>query len=144
MSRGVALVGCGLIGRKRAAALAPAKLVACADVVLDRAKALAAQHPGATAVERWQDAVTRPDVDVVIVAATNDALATVAMCASASITAIIPPCSKRAPSSIPVCLDGSCSCGGGTDTGGASAMRRSGDRTRRFQAAASSSTRAYI
>ena len=32
MSLGVAIVGCGLIGQKRAKALAGARLVACADV----------------------------------------------------------------------------------------------------------------
>ena len=38
---GVAIVGCGLIGRKRAAALAGARLVACADTEPARAMALA-------------------------------------------------------------------------------------------------------
>ena len=39
MSAGVAIVGCGLIGRKRAAALGSARLVACADLSRDRADA---------------------------------------------------------------------------------------------------------
>ena len=79
MSRplGVAIVGCGLIGRKRAAALPGGRLVACADLALERAGALASGTPGAVAVERWQDAVTRPDVDAVIVATTNDVLAAI-------------------------------------------------------------------
>ena len=34
MSHGVAIVGCGLIGRRRAGALAGARLTACADVVV--------------------------------------------------------------------------------------------------------------
>ncbi len=74
---GVAIVGCGLIGRKRAAALPGGRLVACADLVPERAAALA-QATGADAAPRWQDAVTRPDVDIVIVATTNDALVEVA------------------------------------------------------------------
>lgn len=77
MSVGVAVIGCGLIGKKRAAALAGARLVACADLDIARADVLAAAHPGTEAVARWQDAVVRPDVDVVVVATTNDALAPV-------------------------------------------------------------------
>ena len=81
MSLGVAIVGCGLIGRKRVAALPGGRLVACADMVLDRAKALAATVQGAEAFVDWRDAVARRDVDVVVVATTNDALASVAQAA---------------------------------------------------------------
>ncbi len=76
MSLGVAIVGCGLIGRKRAAALPGGRVVACADLAADRAEALA-RAAGAEAVTRWQDAVAHPDVDIVVVATTNDALAAV-------------------------------------------------------------------
>ena len=38
---GVAIIGCGLIGRKRAGALPGARLVACADLDLARAESLA-------------------------------------------------------------------------------------------------------
>jgi predicted dehydrogenase len=81
MSLGVAIVGCGLIGRKRAAALPGGRLVACADLSFDRADALARTVGSAQAVLRWQDAVARPDVDIVIVATTNDALAAVSRAA---------------------------------------------------------------
>ena len=82
LSLGVAIVGCGLIGRKRAAALPGARLVACADLDPERAQALAASvKPAAAAVPRWQDAVTRADVDLVVVATTNDALAAVTLAA---------------------------------------------------------------
>jgi predicted dehydrogenase len=88
MSLGVAIVGCGLIGRKRAAALPGGHLVACADLDLSRAEALARTAPGRMpgmpaplAVPAWQDAVTRPDVDIVVVATTNDALAAVTQAA---------------------------------------------------------------
>jgi len=37
----VAIVGCGGVGRKRAAALGDARLVACVDVVLEHARELA-------------------------------------------------------------------------------------------------------
>ena len=73
-SPGVGIVGCGLIGRKRAQALAGARLVACADAQVDRAESLAGLH-GATAEREWAGLVRRPDVDIVVVATTNDALA---------------------------------------------------------------------
>ena len=77
---GVAIVGCGLIGGKRAAALAKGQLVACADVDPARAAVLAGRYAGAAA-ESVERALVRPDVDVVIVATTNEALASVGMAA---------------------------------------------------------------
>jgi predicted dehydrogenase len=79
-ARGVAIVGCGLIGRKRAAALAGARLVACADTVPERAVELAGTVRGAHAVN-VEAAVSHPDVDLVVVATTNDALTPVAIAA---------------------------------------------------------------
>ncbi len=79
MSPGVAIVGCGLIGRKRAQALAGARLVACADVVQARAEALAAGAAFASA--DWRDAIARDSVDIVVVATTNDKLAEIAVAA---------------------------------------------------------------
>jgi predicted dehydrogenase len=76
---GVAIVGCGLIGQKRAKALGPARLVACADVVLERAQALAKAAPSAIAVGDWREIVRRADVGVVIVATTNNSLAEVTL-----------------------------------------------------------------
>ena len=70
----VGIVGCGLIGQKRAAALAGAKLVACADVSLDRAQALAARHPGAAALADWRKLVALPGVQIVVVATPHDQL----------------------------------------------------------------------
>jgi|KBSSwiStaDraftv2_1062776.scaffolds.fasta_scaffold128564_2 predicted dehydrogenase len=78
MSHGVAIVGCGLIGRKRAAALNRAHLVVCVDVNIDQAQQLADTVPDAEASASWQAAVSRPDVDIVVVATTNDALVPVA------------------------------------------------------------------
>ncbi len=86
---GVALVGCGLIGHKRAQAVAAAgaagraRLVACADRQVERAEALArtvtdtAGLSVVAVVPDWRQAIDRPDVDIVIVATTNDALAEV-------------------------------------------------------------------
>jgi predicted dehydrogenase len=76
-----AIVGCGLIGHKRAAALGAHPLVATADLNPGRATALAGKYSGCTACAAWQEAVARPDVDAVVVATTNDALAPVTLAA---------------------------------------------------------------
>lgn len=80
----VAIVGCGLIGRKRAAAMPQCRLVACCDAVLERAQALARTAPGADAETNWQDTVARPDVDLVVVATSHDRLAEIAGGAAAA------------------------------------------------------------
>lgn len=80
---GVAIIGCGLIGGKRAAAASPARVVACADVDSARAASLAAQIPGAQAAT-VADALARPDVDIAVVATTNDALAPTTIAALAA------------------------------------------------------------
>jgi predicted dehydrogenase len=70
----VAILGCGLIGQKRSKALNGAKLVVCADVDEKRARSLAATYPESDVTTDWRAAVCRADVDIVIVATTNDAL----------------------------------------------------------------------
>jgi predicted dehydrogenase len=77
----VGIVGCGLIGQKRAAALEGARLVACADAVAARAEALAARHPGARAGSDWRAVTGADDVDAVIVATPHDALAEITLAA---------------------------------------------------------------
>ncbi len=74
---GVGIVGCGLIGQKRARALGSARLVACADLIPERAQALARTEPGAFATADWRNILDRADVSIVIVATTNDTLAEV-------------------------------------------------------------------
>jgi predicted dehydrogenase len=77
-----AIVGCGLVGNKRARALGnSSRLVAVADVQLSAAQALASAHPGCEASGDWKAVVARDDVDVVIVATSNDALTPVALAA---------------------------------------------------------------
>jgi predicted dehydrogenase len=78
MTPGVAIVGCGLVGTKRAQALSEARLVACADIDRGRAEALARCGSDVFATDDWRAAVDRPDVAIVVAAATNDALADVA------------------------------------------------------------------
>jgi len=78
VTRRVAIVGCGLVGNKRARALGDHTLVAAADTDIDRAKRLASAFPSCKTIETdWRTIVGRDDVDVVIVATTNDRLADV-------------------------------------------------------------------
>jgi predicted dehydrogenase len=74
----VAIVGCGLIGQRRAKALWGAGLVVCADSDFERAEQLARGNGDCCATSDWRSAVERPDVSVVIVATPHDALAEIA------------------------------------------------------------------
>ena len=76
----VAIVGCGLVGQKRANALAGARLVACADVAPERARALG-EHRGAAVTSDWKELLRRDDVDIVLVATINSLLAEIAAAA---------------------------------------------------------------
>jgi predicted dehydrogenase len=76
----VAIVGCGLIGRKRADALGDARLIACADIEIDRARSLAS-HASAAATADWREVINRDDVDVVIVSTINSLLAEISAAA---------------------------------------------------------------
>jgi predicted dehydrogenase len=79
----VALVGCGLIGRKRAAALPSGCVSVCCDVDGERASKLAAAYNTAASTD-WGETVRRGDIDAVFVATTHDMLAPVAMEAAAA------------------------------------------------------------
>ena len=71
----VAIIGCGLIGEKRAKALAGASLRVCADVQLPRAERLARAVPGAVPTANWREAVSHPEVGLVVIATAHDMLA---------------------------------------------------------------------
>jgi predicted dehydrogenase len=75
---GVAIVGCGLIGQKRAKALGGARLVVCADLVKERADRLAATVAGCRSVADWKQAIADPAVSIVMVASQHDSLAEIA------------------------------------------------------------------
>jgi predicted dehydrogenase len=80
MALRVAIVGCGLIGQKRANSLgALGRLVAVADTNHAKAQALAAAFPGCEVELDWQSCVSRPDVDVVIVSTINATLAAITL-----------------------------------------------------------------
>ena len=80
--KNVAIVGCGLIGQKRARALGDARLVAACDTVPERAAALSKIAAGCVASADWHEIVCRPEIDIVIVATTHDLLAPIAAAAA--------------------------------------------------------------
>ena len=77
----VAIIGCGLIGHKRARVLAPGSLRAACDTDGSRAAELAGSY-GAQSSTDWNAVVARPDIDVVIVATPHDALAAITAAAA--------------------------------------------------------------
>jgi len=79
----IAIVGCGLIGQKRAKNLASSacQLAVCVDQIKDRAEALARQHPGCVALTDWRDAVKRPDVDIIVISTLHASLAEIGLAA---------------------------------------------------------------
>lgn len=78
---GVGIIGCGLIGQKRAKALGSGgRLVACADIDVSRADSLA-KSTGAKVFRDWRELVWLRGVDVVIVATLHDSLAEITLTA---------------------------------------------------------------
>lgn len=77
----VAIIGCGLIGNKRAKALAGCKLIACSDLNLERAQALAKQFDGCKTSSDWQEIISLPEVDIVIIATDHRSLPLIALSA---------------------------------------------------------------
>ena len=79
-----AIVGCGFIGQRRARAMPGAQLVACADVDLPRATALANSVAGCRAFGDWRDMLSEVDCDIVVVATLHDSLAEITKAAIAA------------------------------------------------------------
>ena len=79
---GVGVIGCGLIGQKRAKALGSGgKLVACADLDVDRAQNLA-KTSGAQVFRDWRELIFSPAIEVVIIATLHDSLAEITRAAA--------------------------------------------------------------
>jgi predicted dehydrogenase len=79
----VAIIGAGLIGRKRAASLRSfdnCTLIVVADINENAAKGLAEEY-GASATFDWQSAVGRDDIDIVVVSTVNKVLADISVAA---------------------------------------------------------------
>jgi predicted dehydrogenase len=77
----LAIVGCGVIGRRRAQHLAGARLTHCVDSDPARAREIAAAHPGCQPGSDWRCLLEQPDVDAIVIATTHDALAPIARAA---------------------------------------------------------------
>ena len=78
---GVGIIGCGLIGQKRASALGlDGQVVGCADINLGRAEQLANRF-GANAYANWRDLLALPEIDVVVIATLHDSLAEISLAA---------------------------------------------------------------
>jgi predicted dehydrogenase len=75
----VGIIGCGLIGRKRADSLgSSATLIACADKDIERARGLAGKS-GARVTSDWQSVVDANDVEIVVIATPHDSLAEITL-----------------------------------------------------------------
>ncbi len=78
-----AVIGCGLIGAKRAKAARNLRVAQFCDVDAGRAAALARTVAGAEATTDWRRTAQRDDIDLVFVATTHDMLAPIAAEAAA-------------------------------------------------------------
>ena len=71
---GVGIIGCGLIGNKRAKVLGKnAKLLACADINIKNSTDLAAQY-NAKYFSKWEDLLLIKEIDIVIISTLHDSL----------------------------------------------------------------------
>src|SRR5260370_10970098 len=76
-----AIIGCGLAGKKRAAVLPPGALQVTCDSSLLRAEEIARRLKGCRATDNSKEAITDPNVDVVIVSTPHAALRKIALSA---------------------------------------------------------------
>jgi predicted dehydrogenase len=80
MSFGVGIIGCGLIGQKRARSLGEGRLIACADIIDSSARALAGKS-NAKVFSDWRELVAMPEVEIVVIATLHDSLAEITLAA---------------------------------------------------------------
>ncbi len=74
-----AIIGCGLIGRKRLAALPPGSFAAACDLDLSRAESLVAAAGGGRAIEDAAEVFSDRTIDAVIICTLNSTLAPLAL-----------------------------------------------------------------
>jgi predicted dehydrogenase len=74
-----AILGCGLIGQRRFGTLPPGSLKYACDLDEERARHLAAKTTNCAPTTDFEQLLNDPEVDVVIVAAANAALASIAL-----------------------------------------------------------------
>ena len=77
----VAIIGCGLIGQKRAKTLGKCQLAACVDQVREKAENLAKQYPGCEVFTDYHEMLKRKDIDIVIISTLHSTLAEMALAA---------------------------------------------------------------
>ncbi|HEX4045351.1 MAG TPA: Gfo/Idh/MocA family oxidoreductase [Gammaproteobacteria bacterium] len=82
----IAIIGCGLIGQKRAQTIASAqqhscRLIACVDKIPERAAHLAKQYPHCEALTDWREVIQRADIHLIIIATLHANLAEIALAA---------------------------------------------------------------
>ena len=78
----VGLIGCGLMGQKRAAALPlSCELSASCDIKYDLAEQLASKHPECQAYADWLEVIKRKDLDIIIISTIHALLAPIALAA---------------------------------------------------------------
>ncbi|WP_342220607.1 Gfo/Idh/MocA family oxidoreductase [Rickettsiella endosymbiont of Miltochrista miniata] len=77
----VAIIGCGLIGNKRAQYLKGGNLLYCVDIKIQKAQALANKNPGCQVLLSWQEVMIKPEIDIVIVATTHEVLTEISLAA---------------------------------------------------------------
>lgn len=77
----VAIIGCGLIGNKRAQNLKGGNLLYCVDKNLSRAQALAAQINGCKTLSCWKEVMMKSEIEVVIIATTHEMLSEICLAA---------------------------------------------------------------
>lgn len=77
----VAIIGCGLIGNKRAQYLKGGNLLYCVDIKIQKAQALANKVPGCQVLLSWQEVMTKPEIDIIIVATTHEVLTEISLAA---------------------------------------------------------------
>lgn len=80
MTLRIGIIGCGLIGQKRSRALGRGRLLACADVMEDKAKALAGRGDALVFTD-WRGLLALPEVQLVIIATRHDSLAEITLAA---------------------------------------------------------------
>ena len=73
-----AIIGCGLIGLKRLAALPAGAVSMVCDLTLNRAEKLAANTSGCRPTDKIEDVLASPDVEIVLIATHNSFLAPIA------------------------------------------------------------------
>jgi len=74
---GIGIIGCGLIGNKRANSLgAKGKLIACADLKIENAKKLAASF-NAIALDSWEDILKIDNIDIIVISTLHDSLSSI-------------------------------------------------------------------